>query len=71
MSENRHLLSLSILNLVGFLATIVVNALANILPINGVTTAESVRAGGADLRNLGANLRIAWHFCHISTNTLD
>jgi hypothetical protein len=40
MSENRRLLSLSILNLVGFLATIVVNALANILPINGVTTGE-------------------------------
>jgi len=38
--QNRSVLVLSILNLLGFLGTIVVNALANILPINGVTTGE-------------------------------
>jgi hypothetical protein len=40
MNKSRRVLSLSILNLLGFLGTIVVNALANILPINGVTTGE-------------------------------
>jgi hypothetical protein len=33
-------LILSILNLLGFLGTVVVNALANILPLNGITTGE-------------------------------
>jgi hypothetical protein len=40
MNKSRHVLSLSILNLLGFLATVVVNALASILPINGITTGE-------------------------------
>jgi hypothetical protein len=40
MSKSRHVLYLSILNLLGFLATVVVNALASILPINGITTGE-------------------------------
>jgi hypothetical protein len=40
MNTSRSVLSLSILNLLGFLGTVVVNALANILPINGVTTGE-------------------------------
>jgi hypothetical protein len=38
MNTNRRLLSLSILNLLGFVGTVVVNALASILPINGITT---------------------------------
>jgi hypothetical protein len=38
MDRNRSVLILSILNLLGFLGTIVVNALANILPINNITT---------------------------------
>jgi len=36
--SNRTVLVLSILNLLGFLGTIVVNALANIIPIGGITT---------------------------------
>jgi hypothetical protein len=40
MNKSRRALSLSVLNLLGFLGTVVVNALANILPINGVTTGE-------------------------------
>jgi len=40
MSRSRSVLILSVLNLVGFLGTVVVNALANILPINGITTGE-------------------------------
>jgi hypothetical protein len=40
MNKSRSVLVLSILNLLGFLGTVVVNALANILPINGVTTGE-------------------------------
>jgi hypothetical protein len=40
MDKSRVVLSLSILNLLGFLGTIIINALANILPINGVTTGE-------------------------------
>jgi hypothetical protein len=40
MNKSRLVLSLSILNLLGFLGTIVVNALANILPINNKTTGE-------------------------------
>ena len=40
MNKSRLVLSLSILNLLGFLGTFVVNALANILPINGITTGE-------------------------------
>lgn len=40
MGKNRLVLSLSILNLVGFVGTVVVNALANILPINNKTTGE-------------------------------
>jgi hypothetical protein len=38
MNKSRLALSLSILNLLGFLGTVVVNALANILPINNETT---------------------------------
>jgi hypothetical protein len=38
--QDRSVLGLSILNLLGFLGTVIVNALANILPINGVTTGE-------------------------------
>lgn len=40
MNKSRLVLSLSILNLLGFLGTVAVNALANILPINGVMTGE-------------------------------
>ncbi|MGB5924944.1 MAG: hypothetical protein WBH01_02495 [Dehalococcoidia bacterium] len=40
MNRSRSVLILSILNLLGFLATVVVNALASILPINGITTGE-------------------------------
>ena len=40
MNKSRLVLSLSILNLLGFLGTVVVNALANILPINNKTTGE-------------------------------
>jgi len=40
MSKSRLVLSLSILNLLGFLGTVVVNALATILPINNKTTGE-------------------------------
>ena len=40
MNKSRLGLSLSILNLLGFLGTVVVNALANILPINNRTTGE-------------------------------
>ena len=40
MTNKRIVLCLSILNLVGFLGTIVVNALANIIPIGGITTGE-------------------------------
>ena len=36
--KNRIVLLLAILNLVGFLGTIIVNALANVLPINNITT---------------------------------
>jgi hypothetical protein len=36
--KNRMVLLLAILNLLGFLGTIIVNALANILPINNITT---------------------------------
>jgi len=38
MNKNRLILSLSILNLLGFLGTVVVNALATTLPINNITT---------------------------------
>jgi hypothetical protein len=38
MNKSRLLLSLSILNLLGFLGTVVVNGLANILPLNNITT---------------------------------
>ena len=38
--KNRIVSSLAILNLVGFAGTVIVNLLANILPINGVTTGE-------------------------------
>jgi hypothetical protein len=38
MNKSRLVLSLSILNLLGFLGTVVINALANILPINNKTT---------------------------------
>jgi hypothetical protein len=40
MNKRRLVLSLSILNLLGFLGTVVVNALANILPINNIKTGE-------------------------------
>jgi len=40
MNQSRHVLTLSLLNLLGFLGTVIVNALANILPINGITTAK-------------------------------
>ena len=38
MNKSRSVLVLSVLNLLGFLGTVVVNALANILPINNITT---------------------------------
>ena len=38
MSKSRSVLILSILNLLGFLGTVAVNALANVLPINNITT---------------------------------
>lgn len=40
MNKTGSSLILSILNLLGFLGTVVVNALANILPINNITTGE-------------------------------
>jgi hypothetical protein len=40
MNKSRLVLSLSILNLLGFLGTIVVNGLATVLPINNKTTGE-------------------------------
>jgi len=40
MNKSRLGLSLSILNLLGFLGTVVVNALANILPLNNIKTGE-------------------------------
>lgn len=40
MNKSRRVLSLSILNLLGFLGTVVVNGLANALPLNGKTTGE-------------------------------
>jgi hypothetical protein len=38
MNNDRLTTSLSVLNLLGFIGTVVVNALANILPINNITT---------------------------------
>jgi hypothetical protein len=38
MNKSRSVLILSILNLLGFLGAVVVNALASILPINNITT---------------------------------
>ena len=38
MNRSRSVLILSILNLLGFLGTVAVNALANVLPINNITT---------------------------------
>jgi hypothetical protein len=52
MNKNRLVLSLSILNLLGFLGTVVVNALAVILPINNITTGE--------LSDLYPNLFVPW-----------
>ncbi len=40
MNKNKLVLTLSILNLVGFIGTVVVNALATTLPINNITTGE-------------------------------
>ncbi|MDH4067553.1 MAG: hypothetical protein OEU97_01290 [Dehalococcoidia bacterium] len=40
MNESRRVISLSILNLLGFIGIVVVNALASILPINNITTGE-------------------------------
>ncbi|MFZ2147148.1 MAG: hypothetical protein WAV28_08005 [Sedimentisphaerales bacterium] len=52
MNKSRLVLSLSILNLLGFLGTVVVNALAVILPINNITTGE--------LSDLYPNLFVPW-----------
>ena len=38
MMKSHSVLSLAILNLLGFLGTVIVNALANALPINNITT---------------------------------
>jgi len=38
MNRSRSVLILSILNLLGFLGTVAVNVLANVLPINNITT---------------------------------
>ncbi|MFO7996581.1 MAG: tryptophan-rich sensory protein [Dehalococcoidia bacterium] len=38
--KDRMVFFLAILNLLGFLGTVVVNALANILPVNNITTGE-------------------------------
>ena len=40
MNEDRRVLTLSILNVLGFIGTVVVNALAATLPINSITTGE-------------------------------
>ncbi|MFC1910907.1 hypothetical protein ACFLXC_06500 [Chloroflexota bacterium] len=40
MSNNRWHVTLAILNIIGFLGTVVVNALASILPLNNKTTGE-------------------------------
>ncbi|MEJ2740055.1 MAG: hypothetical protein P8105_09565, partial [Dehalococcoidia bacterium] len=40
MSKSRSSMFLAVLNLLGFLGVLVVNALANALPINGITTGE-------------------------------
>jgi len=40
MSNSKHLTFLQVANIGAFLLTVVVNALANILPLNGKTTAE-------------------------------
>ena len=40
MNRSRLLISLSILNLLGFLGTVIVNGMANALPINNKTTGE-------------------------------
>ena len=40
MPQSRKPIAWAVLNLVGFLGTVVVNALANALPINGITTGE-------------------------------
>ena len=40
MEKSRSVLVLAILNLLGFIGTVVVNALATTLPINGITTGE-------------------------------
>jgi hypothetical protein len=40
MNKSRLVLSLLILNLLGFIGTVVVNALATTLPINNITTGE-------------------------------
>ncbi len=40
MTDKKELIGLKVLNTVAFLLMISVNALANILPLNGVTTAE-------------------------------
>ncbi|MGQ9546241.1 MAG: hypothetical protein ACUVTR_03635 [Dehalococcoidia bacterium] len=40
MNRSSNVLFLSVLNLLGFLGAVVVNALANILPINNITTGE-------------------------------
>jgi len=40
MEKSRSVLILAILNLMGFLGTVVVNALATTLPINNITTGE-------------------------------
>lgn len=40
MNKSRFVLSLSILNLLGFLGTVVVNVLATVLPLNNIKTGE-------------------------------
>jgi hypothetical protein len=40
MNKSRSSLFLAVLNLLGFLGVLVVNALANALPLNGITTGE-------------------------------
>jgi hypothetical protein len=40
VNKSRSVLLLTILNLLGFLGTVIINALANVLPINNKTTGE-------------------------------
>lgn len=40
MNKSRSILLLAVLNSLGFLGTVIINALANIIPINNKTTGE-------------------------------